>query len=578
MRRYFLISLVGILATGVPAWATDQNVPSKFTTIRAALAAARAGDRVLVAPGTYREHGLAMPEGVVLAGTGADPAAVVIDGQGAGRILSCENFARSAEIRNLTFTGGHASGATVAESSGGALLCNHAAVSINDCVFRANTAASNGGAIWVFEASPALSNCVFEANVAGAGGGGVDCTLYASPSLQNCRFTGNLADWGAGLSCRDYSSPVVMTTLFAGNTTAGAHGYGGGAFSDLDSKPMFVGCTFSDNEARYGGAAANFADSGANFVRCTIVANRGLWRGAGLYTSSATPAISASIIAFHEGTGLFSGGLYGPEVLRSDLFGNTGGNWAGGAAPAGIGPNNVSRDPLFCVSAGPGVFTYNLQETSPCQPDSNNGLTVGAWPVGCGTPLPSALTLDTEWLDSRPRLIWRLPDGLGVVPTFRLTGARVAEPTITWEIPFTADGTGGYAADDPASTLHGEGPYQFSLYATFGGASWTLMAQTTFEFSQDVPGLSQVFAAPNPFNPSTTVSFRLGRAEHVRVCVYDLNGRLVARLADRQFPAGINGVAWAGTADDGHDLASGTYLILVDSPGRRVGSKVTLLK
>ena len=578
MRRIFLISLAGILATGIPAWATDHDVPSKFSTIAAALNAAHAGDRVLVSPGTYREHGLTLPEGVTLAGTGSAPAAVVIDGQGAGRILSCANFSRIAEVRNLTFTGGHATGATVAEGSGGALLCNHAALNVVDCVFRANTAASNGGAIWIFEASPTLSGCVFESNVAGAGGGGVDCTLYAAPSLQNCRFTGNQADWGAGLSCRDYSSPVLMSTIFADNLTAGSHGYGGGAFCDLDSKPLFFACTFSGNEARYGGAAANFADSGANFVRCTIVANRGLWRGAGLYTSSATPAISASIIAFHEGTGLFSGGQYGPEVLGSDLFGNTGGNWTGSAAPAGIGPQNLSRDPRFCVNTNPGTYSYNLQETSPCQPDSNDGVTLGAWPVGCGTPLPSTLTLETHWLESRPSLTWSLPDGLGTVPLFRLTGARVAEPTVTWEIPFTADGTGGYEATDPASTLHGEGPYQISLYAAFGGTDWTLMAQTTLEYSQQVPGLSHVLAAPNPFNPSTTVTFRLGRSERVRVSVYDLNGRLVANLADRVFPAGDNGVPWTGVADDGHELASGTYLIMVDSPGRRLGSKVTLLK
>lgn len=578
MRRCFLISLVGILATGMPALATDHDVPSKFSTIGAALNAAHAGDRVLVAPGTYREHGLVLPEGVVLTGTGSSPAATVIDGQGAGRILACENFDYLSEIKNLTFTGGRAAGATVAEGSGGALLCNHASVSIVNCVFRDNTAENNGGALWVFESSPVISECVFETNVAGTGGGAIDCTFYASPSLQSCRFVGNRADWGAGLSCRDYSSPVVITSLFAENQTAGTRGYGGGAFSDLDSKPMFFGCTFAANQARYGGAAANFADSGANFVRCTIVANIGSWRGAGIYSSNANASISASIVAFHDGPGVFSGGTFGPVMTRTDLYGNAGGNWIGAAAPSAIGPTNLSRDPRFCENGTPGTWTYNLQVTSPCQPDSNGGLTLGAWPVGCGTPLPSALALDTQWRNSRPSLSWRLPDGLGIVPQFRLYGARVADPGVTWDIPFTMDDSGLYTAADPAASFQGEGPFQVSLYAAFGGTDWTLMAQTTIAYTQDVPGLSEVRAAPNPFNPATTIQFKLGRAQRVRVSVFDLEGRRVALLADREFPAGPSSVAWNGAADDGHELSSGTYLFLVDSPGRRVTGKVTLLK
>lgn len=579
-----MLAIAGFAATlpalAAPAFAADIHVPAAQPTIAAALSRANPGDRVLLAPGTYYEHGLKLPEGVVLAGAGAAPGAVVINGQGAGRILSCENYARFAEIRNLSFVGGRAEGATLADASGGALLISNAAVNVIDCEFRGNYAARNGGAVWVLEASPAFSGCLFADNVAGGGGGGMDCTLFASPSLQNCRFENNRADWGAGLSCRHTSSPVLLTTVFAGNRTQGTRGYGGGAFCDLDSKPMFFSCTFTRNEARYGGGLANFAESGATLVRCTLVDNIGSWRGAGIYTSNAVTAVNASIIAFHEGAGIHSGGTYGPQVYQSNLFGNTGGDWIGGAAPTTPGPTNRASDPLFCTNVPQGTIAFNLQETSPCHPDSNGGLTLGAWAVGCGAPLPSTLVLNAGWNGARAQLQWQLPDGLGFEPEFRLTGARAATPDQTWDVAFTRDAEGLYTADDPAATLQGSGPYLFRLYATFTGAEWSLMAQAVLEFepTSEVPSLSGVMAAPNPFNPATTISFELDRAQRVRVSVYDLDGTQVARLADGEFPAGTGRVTWTGIADDGRRLGSGTYLVLVDTPARRVSTKVMLLK
>jgi hypothetical protein len=52
---------------------------------------------------------------------------------------------------------------------------------------------------------------------------------------------------------------------------------------------------------------------------------------------------------------------------------------------------------------------------------------------------------------------------------------------------------------------------------------------------------------PNPFNPSTVISFTLARGESVNLAIYDLRGRVVRRLVDGgALPAGSHDVAWDG--------------------------------
>ncbi len=49
---------------------------------------------------------------------------------------------------------------------------------------------------------------------------------------------------------------------------------------------------------------------------------------------------------------------------------------------------------------------------------------------------------------------------------------------------------------------------------------------------------------PNPFNPTTQIRFTLLKPNHVKLVVYDMLGREVARLADEQMAAGYHAVTW----------------------------------
>jgi hypothetical protein len=64
---------------------------------------------------------------------------------------------------------------------------------------------------------------------------------------------------------------------------------------------------------------------------------------------------------------------------------------------------------------------------------------------------------------------------------------------------------------------------------------------------------------PNPFNPSTIITYRLNTDAEVRLSVYDITGREVKRLVDQYQYAGEYSVKWNSNSNDGRALASGMY-------------------
>jgi len=68
---------------------------------------------------------------------------------------------------------------------------------------------------------------------------------------------------------------------------------------------------------------------------------------------------------------------------------------------------------------------------------------------------------------------------------------------------------------------------------------------------------------PNPFNQSTVIRYRVGASGHspvhVRLNIYDLQGRLVRRLVNENLPAGNYLTRWDGMDNAGRAVASGIY-------------------
>ena len=111
---------------------------------------------------------------------------------------------------------------------------------------------------------------------------------------------------------------------------------------------------------------------------------------------------------------------------------------------------------------------------------------------------------------------------------------------------------------------------------------WVVDTQVTYENSVGmtaVPGLTRLVGnVPNPFNPTTTISFDLSERAPVRLEVFSVSGRLVRTLASGVQDAGTHDVVWDGRGDDGTSASSGVYFYRLQSGKTTESKRMTLIR
>ncbi|MBN1558936.1 T9SS type A sorting domain-containing protein, partial [candidate division KSB1 bacterium] len=78
---------------------------------------------------------------------------------------------------------------------------------------------------------------------------------------------------------------------------------------------------------------------------------------------------------------------------------------------------------------------------------------------------------------------------------------------------------------------------------------------------------------PNPFNPSTQISYTVPRNEMVKLTVYNLLGSQIAVLVNEMKNAGTYTVGFDAT-----DLPSGMYVYRLECTGTVMAKKMLLLR
>ncbi|TSA23023.1 T9SS C-terminal target domain-containing protein [bacterium] len=83
---------------------------------------------------------------------------------------------------------------------------------------------------------------------------------------------------------------------------------------------------------------------------------------------------------------------------------------------------------------------------------------------------------------------------------------------------------------------------------------------------------------PNPFNPSTRISYTAPQTGHVTITIYDVLGRVVSTLVDGEVATGNHTIDWSGKDGRGNDVTSGMYIARIQSGQFLKSTKMMLLR
>ncbi|MCB5271504.1 MAG: T9SS type A sorting domain-containing protein [Candidatus Cloacimonetes bacterium] len=102
------------------------------------------------------------------------------------------------------------------------------------------------------------------------------------------------------------------------------------------------------------------------------------------------------------------------------------------------------------------------------------------------------------------------------------------------------------------------------------------------ENNHQSPGIPEITTLktvyPNPFNPSTTISYGLDKAAAVSIRIYNSRGQMVREINEGNKAAGNFSLVWNGDDDRGKSLPTGVYYIRMQAGDKSFSKKAVLMK
>jgi len=127
------------------------------------------------------------------------------------------------------------------------------------------------------------------------------------------------------------------------------------------------------------------------------------------------------------------------------------------------------------------------------------------------------------------------------------------------------------------------GNYTYGVSVIFDGGFESDVTEIDIEHTDasdlTVPTITELRGNyPNPFNPSTNISFSTTQAGHVSIRIYNMRGQLVKTLLNEDLEAAYHNIAWNGKDKFDNDVSSGIYFYNMRTENYNSTKKMILMK
>ncbi|MDP6966313.1 MAG: T9SS type A sorting domain-containing protein, partial [Candidatus Marinimicrobia bacterium] len=125
------------------------------------------------------------------------------------------------------------------------------------------------------------------------------------------------------------------------------------------------------------------------------------------------------------------------------------------------------------------------------------------------------------------------------------------------------------ATDGKGYSYPTNGPFELTIDASSVSVDEPMLIPETFSLHANYP---------NPFNPSTAITYDLPKRSLVTLGIYDILGKQIKTLVNQSQDAGNKIAVWDGTDDLGRQVSAGVYLYQIQAGEFTQTRKMLLLK
>ncbi|MBI5473340.1 MAG: T9SS type A sorting domain-containing protein [Ignavibacteriae bacterium] len=564
------LTIMLLMITTHPLFAGILRVPSEYSTIQGAIHAARNSDTVLVAEGTYFENINYRGKNIVVASNYIFTRNVqtivntVIDGShftngdSASVAAFLNNEDSSAVLDGFTLTGGRGTryqfGANIVQEGGGIILDSSRATIRNNII---------------------INNSVVGVPPTNSGGGGGIATMYGQPRIYNNLIVSNKARYAAGMVL-NWSGAYVKNNIIYHNIGGESYGAGGIMIWKVPANSAFV-----ENNTIVGNISAR--DAGGISIALTgigvpLVKNTLVWGNRQTIGGQVT---MPGYVAYCDVEDYSSGSNFSlPPSFEEGSF--------------------LLQSNSACVDRGD-TNTSCLDAPDPANPSSalfpSRGTRrndVGAFGGSFAKVLPLLNVFDFYLSNTSPSIRCNVGAvGTIGVEFLNLSSTRVSVDSIVC----------GTSLFHVGANMHGRmlGPLEndtiivsaipvvagsfrdtLRIYHTATGIQNPVRLPVSLTADPSVGvnlerALPNKYALnpnyPNPFNPSTRISYDVPSTNDISIKLFDMLGREIGTLVRGVHQPGKYSLRW-----DAQNCASGTYICRMQAGAFTQSTKLLLMR